>query len=223
MARLPFLPKYADANVEIGHHLIEKMPNLAALIGRSAAHWSDVELQMSMVLGELLSRSPGAVAVFNVLRRFSIQRDVLEAVAKYGLAGEQKRMFQALDNILKDLNSQRDAVVHGVWGKCDAIKDGAIWCKTQHHAHALVLHFQSEGKDKFDPNQHKADYFIYKFSDLEKLGSEIMMLARAVENFHIWLRHPMDKTGAEALRQLNDLPRLREELARIKNPQENKS
>ena len=203
MARQPFHPQYADSSTQMASSLIEKMPKLADLVGRITINWSGVDLQLSLLLGSLLGiNSFGAVAVFLSLRNHRSQRDALEAAANKCLSSELLDGFNTILKSHKELDKQRNDVVHGVWGIAPKTPDGIIWSSLQDHANMLIndYHLMSTGKvSSIDRTYNiSRDYFVYRYSDLEKLNFSIMLLGEAIQNFHVFLRYRDQPAGKNA-------------------------
>jgi hypothetical protein len=211
MARQPFLPTYKDAPSQMGPDLIETLPKVAELVGRIAINWSGVELHLSLALGSLLGvESTAAVAVFLSLRNHRAQRDALQAAAEKTLTGELKELFDAILHVHKELDKQRNDVVHCVWGRSEATPDGIIWSSLQDHANMLINDYYLErtgslvAEDR--PAQITKNYFVFRYYDLEKLNSEIIMLGDAVRNFHAHFRYQNQPAGTSAYRDLLNEP-----------------
>jgi hypothetical protein len=200
--------------------MIERLPKVADLVGRIAINWSGVDLQLSLALGSLLGvESVAAVAVFTSLRSNGAKRDALEAASETTLAGELRKIFRAIISVHKRLDNQRNAVVHCVWGRSDAIPDGVIWSSLPDHANMLICdyHLETTGKlvAKDRPEQITKKYFVYKYQDLENLNSEIIALGQAVANFHVHLRYRNEPAGASAYHALCNEPMIKTALARL--------
>lgn len=214
MARQPFLPTYTDAPMQIGSTLIEELPKLAQLIGRIAINWSGVDVQLSVTLGSLLGvENAAAVAVFASLRNHRAQRDAIRAAADQTLAGEKRELLEILLTNHEELDKQRNAYVHGVWGRCDATPDGIVWSSAQAHANMLVAdyHMSEVGKltaESRVQNMTK-DLFVVRYSDLENLNSSIRDLERAIMFFHGYIRYEGKIQGDNALRGLLKSPVIR--------------
>src|SRR3954447_9243816 len=100
-----------------------------------------------------------------------------------------KEIFQAILNIHKSLDSQRNDVVHGIWGFCPAITDGAVWMSVQSFASSTIdkYHRDATGNSRSpdDLTHYMAkDLFVYRISDLEAINSGIIDLHQIVRNFH---------------------------------------
>lgn len=217
MARQPFLPKYKNKPTSMGADSIERLPKVAELVGRITINWSWVDLQLSLALGSLLGiENAASVAVFLSLRNNRAKRDALQAAAEKTLIAELKEIFNAILNIHDELDKQRNAYVHCVWGRSDATCDGIIWSSLQDHANLLIndYHLEKIGKlvSKDRSTQITKDYFTVKYKDLEKLNNDIIKLARIIGNFHAHLRYKDKTAGKNAYKNLLNEPMIQKAL-----------
>lgn len=219
MARQPFLPNYKDAPSLMGADLIETLPKVAELVGRIAINWSGVDLQLSLALGSLLGvESAASVAVFLSLKNHRAQRDALRAASEKTLSGKLKELFDAVLKVHEELDKQRNDVIHCVWGRSEATPDGIIWSSLQNHANMLIndYHLEKIGKLVAEDRatQMTKDYFVVRYTDLEKLNGEIVALCRAIANFHVHLRYQNESAGTHAYNELVNEPMIQKVLAR---------
>ena len=211
MKRQPFLPTYKGAPLQIGASVIERIPNLAELVGRIAINWSGVEVQLSLALGSMLGvENAAAVAVFLSLRNHRAQRDALRAAADKTLVGDDREIFDAILARHEELDGQRNSVVHGIWGVSEATPDGIIWSSQQSHANMLITdyHMSTTGQLTHDSRvaSMTKDLFVVRFRDLEDLNRDIMALDKSVGNFHGYLRYRTEPAGKHAYQELVNDP-----------------
>src|SRR5829696_3925986 len=139
MPRQPYLPTYSHATFTIGPRTLDERPELAALVGRCIALWTEVELQMALILAAVLkANTAGAVAVFLALKNVRTRRDVLEAAAKATLSGEALKIFGAFLTYHRSVETQRNDLAHGIFGVAEAIPDAILWTTTSDDV-ALLL------------------------------------------------------------------------------------
>lgn len=85
MARQPFKPfadKHPGGMIDIGTRAVAQRPELFALVGKCLVSWPHIEAEMALALGALLGAdNDAALAVFQILRRSSNQRDAISAAA----------------------------------------------------------------------------------------------------------------------------------------------
>lgn len=204
----------------MGPDLIEDMPKLAELVGRITINWSGVDLQLSLALGSMIGvENAAAVAVFLSLRNHRAQRDALAAAAEKSLSPDLKELFDAILIVHRQLDGQRNDVVHCVWGKAEKTPDGIIWESMQDHANMLIIDYHSV---RNVPNYNRAEnitknLFVWRYRDLERLNSEIIQFADAIRNFHAHLRYRGEPAGANALRQLCSEPLIQAAVSKMKS------
>jgi len=211
MQRQPFLPTYEEQPFSIGPTVIEKIPRLAELVGRIAANWSGVEAQLALALGSMLGvENSAAVAVFISLRNYRAQRDALRAAAQETLSAEIEEIFDALLARYRELDKQRNQVIHGVWGRCDSTPDGIIWCSLQDYAtmHITDYHMETTGQLTHESRvaNMTRNLFVVRFNDLNNLNASIMALDRSIGNFHACIRYGEQSAGRNAYKALLNDP-----------------
>jgi hypothetical protein len=142
------------------------------------------------------------------------------AAAEKTLDGDLKDLFEVILALHSELDKQRNDVVHGIWGQAEATPDGIIWSSLQAHANMLLndYHLEKMGKLVAEerPAQMTKDYFVVKYKDLEELNSSIITLARAIMNFHVYLRFRDQPAGEHAYRRLVSEPLIQRALVRTK-------
>lgn len=218
MPRQPFLPTYSGPT-SMGPDLIEAMPKLANLVGRIAINWSGIDLQLSLALGCMIGvENPAAVAVFLSLRNHRAQRDALASAGEKSLEPKLKELLDAILFAHGQLDSQRNDVIHCIWGMAEKAPDGIIWESLQDHANMLITDYHSVNKvPGYDRNKNiTKNLFVWRYEDLERLNAEIRQLADAIRNFHVHLRYPKEPAGAKALRQLCSAPLLQEAAGKLR-------
>jgi hypothetical protein len=133
-------------------------------------------------------------------------------------------LFGAILNIHKDLDSQRNDVVHGVWGFSEDIKDIGVWSSQQDHARMIIEAYHSETtKPILDTVGHMTkDYSLYTYKDLEKLNRQIRALTHAIALFHSRLRYGSKPAGESAYRRLCAEPLIQRELERMRSSDRSK-
>ncbi len=220
MARQPFLPTHRGKSTSVGRGVIE--PRLAAVIAKCNDNWTHVDLQLALTMGSLLGiENPASVAVFTALRNNRAQREAIQAAANATLPdGSLKDIFGAIMNVHRNLDSLRNDIVHGIWGKSAALPDAAIWSSLQDHAVMLIEDYHNLRPDHSTPGYDRSermtrDYFVWKYEELESIADEIGALADAIGNFHSHLRYRGIPAGESALNQLCASPLIQKELARM--------
>ena len=153
--------------------------------------------------------SEAAVAVFLSLRNHRAQRDALKAAACKALNHSDQDLFTTILDVHSQLDKQRNDVVQGAWGRSEKTPGGIIWSSLQDHANMLInaYHRESSHPSYEEVTTHMTkDYFVVRYGDLEKLNTEIRLLARAIGNFHSDLRYKDQPAGQSAHQSLINDP-----------------
>jgi hypothetical protein len=205
----------------VGPGVVREMPELGTLIGEIASAWSYVELHLALLMASMLGvENKAAIAVFTTMRNHRAQRDALNAAASVALSEEKLEVFRALFNLHRQYDGQRNDVVHGVWGRSDAIPDAAIWESTNTHACMIAESYRLEGTPRTQ-EEHVAHqcrgYYVYRFDDLRALRADIETLETMIRNLHVWIRYDGRSAGETARHRLGEEPLLQSELNRMRN------
>jgi hypothetical protein len=220
MPRKPFHQFYkAGMAYLIGPGRINDRPELASLVGQCVAMWSDVELQMALLLGAILkTNSDAAVALFLAIKTSRTQRDALSTVARLLLIGHDLDAFEALLIVYASLEKQRNALAHGLFGISDAIPDAILWSDTQDHANFLINVYLHEYKGKPLPDPHeklRSDMFVYTRKDLEDLLRDLTELQKAAFHFHCH-HQPRESKPQNHLKDMLVIPSIQEALQAVR-------
>jgi len=104
-----------------------KRPELAAYIGRIAAHWSHVEWSMGILVSVILHEDARlATTVFSPVRSEPTRFAILDAIATENLPPELFQEFQALRKQVKQTGGERDRIIHGCWMLAPEAPDSLI-------------------------------------------------------------------------------------------------
>jgi hypothetical protein len=221
MPRKPFLQIYKPGmHYAIGPNAIGDRPELASLVGRCIAIWSDIELQVGLSLGAILkANNEAAVALFLAIKTSRTQRDALTAVARLLLCGDDLDVFEALLSVYASLEKQRNALAHGLFGILNDIPDTLLWSDIQSHANFLINAYLAEyqGRPLADPHAKlRKDMFIYTRGDLEELLRDLTELQKAAFHFHCH-HQPREKKPQNHLKEMMELPAIRAAFETVKN------
>lgn len=141
MPRQPFSPirkRQPGGKVSVGNDIPGRMPELDALIGRCLMIWPPAEAEMALVLGLLLgAENAAAMAVFQSLRRSSSQREAIAEAGKIRLPPSDQDLLNAVLNVHKSIEAERNALAHGHFGMYSELKDSLLWMATVERREAL--------------------------------------------------------------------------------------
>ncbi len=209
MPRQPFLPAYADRRYVVGALVLKDRDELAALIGKMIALWSQVDNEMGTLFSLLLgTQSDAALEVFLSLRRMSNQREVLAAAAKFKLQAGDLKIFSALMRVYGWLESERNNLAHCCYGVCPDDATLLFTIDVKHHVHFIVETLSREARGQFSADRHarlKEHMYVYRKSDLERLFLDMEKFWWTIFYFNGYLRDTTNKDRrAELDRAIED-------------------
>lgn len=105
MPRQPYKSycKNPPANLNVGaRRAIGALPSLEALVGNCLMAWPNAEAEMALALGQLLGvkQHTAAIAVFQIVRRFTTQRSIMEEAAKVSLNTVDTELVGTADYVI---------------------------------------------------------------------------------------------------------------------------
>jgi hypothetical protein len=166
-------------------------PEMAAIIARCLTLWSQIEVEMSLILAALLdTRSDAAVAVYLSLQNARAQRDALRSAATVALDGENLALFEAVLNIHKSSSGERNDLAHGIFGIVSDNNDELIWCPSSKFAAWITRANQKAWNLEFDPDPHaplRNELFVYSKRDLEQIFDRFSFVFDVVTRLHMAL------------------------------------
>jgi hypothetical protein len=193
MPRKP-LPENASKLWSIGPEALVRRPEHAAAIGRCLGLWTDVELQMAIVLAVLLkANTEAAIAVYLILRRGSARSDAIMAAAKATLDKKDQELISAVLTVHKSVEAERNSLAHGCWGTCNKIPDAVLWVDLADNANFIADYFSKEpGKSRTFSGREHADFakklFYYTLDDLEDVYKQIYKAEKMIFTLVRYLR-----------------------------------
>jgi hypothetical protein len=199
----------------------ENRPELASIVGRILLAWPHVESHMAVVLGLILGAdSEPSLAVYEILRRSSKQRDALEAAAKIKLAPRDLELLAAILNFHKSIEADRNAFAHAHIGWTDKLPDALLWITTVDYisfslrAHHGMIDFKSEGYNLLAERTS-----VYTSEDLTKISGDVHDLWRIWLDFNGYLAGLIrfQLNDDEKFSQLCSRPRVAQELAKLRH------
>src|SRR5262249_25974674 len=149
---------------------IKERPAFAEMIGHCISIWSYVDNEIGGLFGILLgTESEATHRVFLVLRRWSNQKDALNAAAEARLSGDEMNLYQALISDYKSLESQRNVLAHSCFGICPDDDSLLFVIKVEHHVlwQADMLPKHMKGMIPADAHEGlKQEMFVYRLPEL---------------------------------------------------------
>ena len=195
----------------------EKRPQLTTLVGKILLAWPHVESHMAVVLGQILGTdSEPALAVYEILRRSSNQREAIETAARIKLSARDQELLSAILGVHKSIEADRNAFAHGHIGWTNALPDALLWITTSDYIR-FILHVQNgmlgSESELYEPLSERT--FVYTLADLSKISTDVREIWRTWLHFGTMLmsllRYKLN--GDEQYNQLCAQSRIARELA----------
>ena len=160
-----------DEAIYIGE-AFNKRPALQRIIGACLMSWPFVETELALLLGKLLgSPNEAAIAVFQLIRRSTTQRDAILEAGRHTLNAEDQELLTAVMNLVKSAEAERNALAHGHFGVSNLLPKDLLWQDTVDylsHRTNVTLRGQLEwSNDKHD--SIVKTFFVYTKADLQMI------------------------------------------------------
>jgi hypothetical protein len=167
----------------------------ASIIGQAIAAWSDVEIQMALLLSILMKAdAEPAVAVYHKLRRGMSRMEALEAAAKISLVGKDYDLFKAIMVVYESAEKERNALAHGYFGITSDAPDVLLWVDTEETTQFVMQLTNNAWEDISKPppivdyNAFRSKIYFYRKRDLELVLRQILHTYQIVLEFNNYLR-----------------------------------
>jgi hypothetical protein len=180
--------------------------------------WPPAEAEMALLLAHLLGaeQSEAALAVFQSLRRSSAQRDAISEAARIALIPTDQELLNAILNVHKSVESERNALTHGHFGIYTNVQDSIIWMETKTYVDLKArMELVNQAMTEELLEKLYSNVYAYKAPDLEKIFTDIKDIADIWYKFILYLRS-YPPIRAESYRQLCDRPRIAQELVKLR-------
>jgi hypothetical protein len=182
--------------------------------------WSYVDNELGGLFGILLGAdSEAAHRVFLILRRWSHQREALEAAAEGRLSNDEMTVYRSLIVDYRTLEAQRNDLGHGCFGMCPDDEDLLFVISVQHHVlwQADILPKHLKGEIPVDSHEGlKQHLYVYRMSDLDALHRRMERLWWDMFYFNGYLRSPRDSGRLAEFRRLFESPRIQQHMPNVK-------
>lgn len=221
MSRQPYLPTFQHLNYAVGALVLKNRPEHCAAIGKCITIWGQVDNEMGNLFGILLgTESAAALEVFLSLRRFSTQREALQAASKYKLTGDDLAIFQAILAVYGALEKERNCLAHGCFGISNDDPSVLFWIEVKEHVHFQTEVHSKVSKGEFLPtdDRHarlKENMYVYRLSDLENLYQQMEEIWWAAFYFNGYLREPGNLARKEEINRIKEFPQVKTALTDI--------
>jgi hypothetical protein len=184
----------------------------------------NAEAEMGLLLGQILGiPNTAALAVFQSLRRSSAQRDAIISAAKTTLNDVDLELLNALLDVHKAIEKDRNALSHGHFGTYDKTPDVILWMATVDY-----IEFKARwhlAKITITTNEKMSLFsriYFYTASDLSAIYKNITYVADMWVGAIRWLQ----ATGplrAELYRQQCDQSHIRQALETLRRKKQSRT
>ena len=210
------LPNGQYGDVAFGKVSTDLRPKLVYLVGKCLMLWPYVESRMALILGQLLGgKNAAAVAVFQLLRRSSAQREAISVAANFVLNPTDRELLSAILNVHKSIESDRNALAHGHFGISNKLPDALLWIDTSafialKSSHKLTRHNLETQKNLIDA------VYVYNTDDLARIFNDLSALNLIWVDFLSYLQQDEPQLRAPKYHQLCDQSRIAQELVTLR-------
>ncbi|NOJ44917.1 hypothetical protein [Bradyrhizobium archetypum] len=219
-ARQKLSNRYPKAKASFGLKFIEERPECAVIFARCVVNWSYVENQTALLLAKILKiNTEPALAMFLAMQNSRVQVSVITAAAKSVLSPDDFRLFQAMMNIRRSVESARNHLVHGVIGGSMSVENGILWSDQKDHASHTAIVWGTDYTQM--ETKHLDEVFVYEADDLETIAQDLEWLHGFIGSFWGYIGSSNAEWRAERYHQLCAEPRVQAELHRMKQADKN--
>jgi hypothetical protein len=183
--------------------------------------WPFVEMEMALVLGQLIgSENDAAMAVFQIIRRSTSQRDAISEAARCALRADDQELLSAVLNIEKAIESERNALAHGHFGVVSLLPHDFVWQDTPdylaHRSNVSLRGHTIWNKEKHESFVKTLD--VYTNTDIEIIYNDIEQLGYLFHQLLNYMKSVRndDGTSSQLRRQLCEQPHMARELDRLR-------
>jgi hypothetical protein len=112
---------------------LTERPELAVLVARAIATWSEIEAQMGAILVRMLgAKAEPALAMFQALTSSPAQLAAMNAAAEATLSQQDKELFDAVMAAVRSSAAQRHDLAHCQWGYSEELPDALMLAESKH-------------------------------------------------------------------------------------------
>ena len=221
----PLSSTASKGTLRISPGAFDLRPNLAVLVAKIIASWSEAEARLANVLVTMLgAHADPAIAMFQALSSTNAQTDAIDAAAREVLAEEQFERFDAIMAIFRRARKKRNRLAHHTWATIDDLPDAlALIDPAGRVQSALTINKLIRGVYKEeDPMRRAQDVvfardriFIYREQDFQEILDETTRVTKYLGWFDLYISpYPTPAPVAATLQQLWNEPDLQEQMAR---------
>jgi hypothetical protein len=220
-----------NGNYIFGNEVLLAKPQFGALVAATIAGWSMTETHLGRTFATLIgAKQPAAMRMYEAVRSFDIQRDLIRAAANEVLSVRYATLFDLSLNILTRAAADRNKFAHWVWGaSADPDLDALFLVEPQHFwklAVAQLQYWNARGKGSIErvgpvtfnmmqPKLAREHIFVYRINDLQKAHDRVERAYRIADKLRVLSGAKSDRRQI-IYRSLCALPDIREALEKKK-------
>jgi len=196
-----------------------RRPQLAAKVARCIVHWSEIEIHLGAFLGLLLhANQKAAVAMYSGIENRAAQLRLIVCAAEASVPPDHFNVLSVLISaIIRPAMKERDKLAHWAWGFSDDLPDALLISEPARTLESLMKALISQpGIEHAAVPINFNQIFVVRDGDLEGViersiaAKDHLRMAMAT----VW-EHNAPPRRAEYLRQLSNVPQIREGLNRL--------
>ncbi len=210
------LPKVKrHASFVISSSLGTDRPILAPYIVDVIATWASVEVWLGSCLARVLGASAETgIAMFTALNSGTAQRDVIRAVARSELKGDDLTLFLAVLNVALDTAKPRNIIAHGVWALSPQIPEGVLLIPPRTYLDWQGKEVAGKGEGHIDTST----VLVYKEKDFQEIVQRIITARNNLQLLWMYLdQRATPKLRERSRTQLMGQPQIQENIRRQKD------
>lgn len=206
--------RYPKAKATFGPRFLEDRPECATIIARCSATWSYIEVETALLLATILKiNTEPALAMFLAMQSTRTQIDVISAAAEAVLSENDFKLFVATMNVRKGLETDRNNLIHGIFGGSLLVENGILWIEQKNFTRHTATVWGT------DYSQMKTKYidevFVYEAEDLETVAQNLEWMHQFLGSLRGYVGSSDAALRDKLYPQLCSEPRIRAELNRL--------
>jgi hypothetical protein len=195
-----------NGNYIFGNNVLTAKPAFGSAVAAAIAGWSITEAHLGRIFATLVgAKQPVTMSMYEAIRSFEVQRDLLRAAARDVLPRRYAIVFEASLNILTKAAADRNKFAHWVWGaSADPGLDALFLVEPKHFWKLTAIqikYWKTSRRKKIantlalfssQPRLNHDHIYVYRLTDLNAVGARIERSYRIAET----LRQFVESSGS---------------------------
>lgn len=200
---------------------LTERPELAVLVSRAIAGWSEIEGQMGYMLVRMLGASAEpALAMYSALTSARAQIAATKSAAAAVLDAERLEMFEAVLRIASSVSGKRHHLAHRTWGYAESLPHALLLADGKDISQFWKAVFESarrlsRGETTDMPDWNRDKILVYKRRDLEEIIEQMDELQDYFYQLS-FLIEPEDHWRHQTLNYLNSKQNIQQAIVQIR-------